>query len=57
MGWLVVGQLVSLEWQEWGKGGPVAARPHQSAACWPSSCEAFGPVVVGAAAAAAGASA
>lgn len=57
MGWLAVGQLVSLEWQEWGKGGPVAARPHQSAACWPSSCEAFGPVVVGAAAAAAGASA
>lgn len=55
VGWWAVGQLAWLEWQELGRAGPVAAPPHQSAACWPSSCGASGPAVAGAAAAAAGA--
>lgn len=55
VGWWAAGWLAWSEWQEWGRAGPVAAPPHRSAACWPSSFGASVPAVAGAAAAAAGA--
>lgn len=55
VGWLAVGQERWLESQELGTADPAVVLPHQSVACWPSSCGASEPAGAGAAAVAAGA--